>query len=199
MKSLTKWVKKIHNYVGLLNFTILIVFGIVGIAVSVSPPGPRPRPEPVVREVAFTAPGNLDDEQLANRVQETLDIPLTGPPRDFQIRRGKDGQLRVRLGTPATMYTVIVREDQDLLRVETVPFDKRGYLFHLHEMTPGAGQPDWRLSAWAWYVEFSIWSLTFMALTGVYLWLVSRPKWRWAQVAFASGSALSLLVYVLGR
>jgi hypothetical protein len=38
-----------------------------------------------------------------------------------------------------------------------------------------------------------------MALSGVYLWLSSRPAHRWAQVSFAVGSAGFLLLVYLSR
>jgi hypothetical protein len=59
--------------------------------------------------------------------------------------------------------------------------------------------PDLLIRMWAWYTEFAIWSLLFMPVTGVYLWLASRPRHRWAQFSFAAGSGLFLLLYAITR
>jgi hypothetical protein len=52
---------------------------------------------------------------------------------------------------------------------------------------------------WTWYNEFSIWSLIGMSLSGVYLWLASRPRYRPAIYVFAFGSLSFLLLYMLTR
>ncbi|MDP6982863.1 MAG: hypothetical protein QGG05_07230 [Candidatus Latescibacteria bacterium] len=55
------------------------------------------------------------------------------------------------------------------MQIRTQPFDKWQYMMHLHEMTPSRNEGDWRITSWAVYMEFSLWSLIFMALSGVYL------------------------------
>jgi len=44
---------------------------------------------------------------------------------------------------------------------------------------------------WRWYTELAIWSLILMALSGVYLWLASRPAYGWGQISFVAGAAHS--------
>lgn len=192
--ALTRWIKKIHMWVGLLNFTILIIFGIIGIAASILPrPADRPRPAATMRTVAYVAPGNLDDQALANAIQAFLDIPLTSSPvPSYAIRRDEDQRLRVSLFTPAVRFETTLLENDGKLEISEQPFDVWQYLFHLHELTPRAAGPDWRLRVWTWYMELSIWSLILMALSGVYLWSAARPGYRWGQVSFAAG----LLIFV---
>jgi len=197
---MNRWIKKIHMYTGLFNFTILVVFGIVGLTVTFLPtPGERSHAAPEVRHVAFPVPGGLDDKQLAKVLYATLQLPLSYPAPDYQIRRGTDHNLRVRFGNPSKMYDVVVLENESRVRIEMVPHDFWQFLFHLHESTPQNRHPHWQTQLWAWYVEVSVWSLTAMALTGVYLWLTSRPKLRWAQLSFAAGSGMLLLFYLLVR
>lgn len=194
------WIKRVHMYTGLLNFTVLMVFGIIGIVATVLPKPPaRQKPPSTVQVRDFPIPGGMTDRQLADHIQASLKIPLTGPTPDWELRRDSENRLRVRLGTPARFYDVVVLEQQNKLEVTTQPFDVWQYLFHLHEMTPGSAHADLRTTAWAWYIEFSIWSLILMALSGIYLWLSSRPKHRWAQVSFATGSAVFLLFYIAVR
>ncbi|MEC8992509.1 MAG: hypothetical protein VX656_14795 [Candidatus Latescibacterota bacterium] len=85
------------------------------------------------------------------------------------------------------------------MQIRTQPFDKWQYMMHLHEMTPSRNEGDWRITSWAVYMEFSLWSLIFMALSGVYLWLASRPGHRWAQICFGAGTAIFILFYAAVR
>jgi hypothetical protein len=52
---------------------------------------------------------------------------------------------------------------------------------------------------WTYYTEFSIYSLIAMALSGIYLWLASRPGYIWGQVAFVAGCGIFIVLYVLAR
>jgi hypothetical protein len=193
-------IKKIHMYTGLVNFTILVVFAIVGLTAAFLPgPNQRPRPKAEVRYVDFTAPGGLDDRQVADRIYEELQLPLTSRAQDWNIRRGEDHNLRVRFPTASKVYTAVVLENESRLRLEIVPFDTWQFLSHLHESTPQHANPDWRAYLWSCYVEFSLWSLILMAVSGVYLWLASRPSYRWAQVSFGMGCGTLLLYYLLVR
>ena len=66
----TKWIKKIHMYLGLVNFTILFIFGLVGISASfLLPPSEQDRAEPEVHNVDYEAPGDLSDGALADHIR----------------------------------------------------------------------------------------------------------------------------------
>jgi hypothetical protein len=193
---MTRWIKRIHMYVGLLNFTILVIFGIIGITATVlPPPNERPKPPSSARVINYQAPGGLDDRGLADHVHAALAIPLTGRAPDWDIQRDAENNLRIRFHTPAARFETTLLEAENKLRIEEQPFDTWQFLFHLHEITPSWAHPDIRTQLWAYYVEFSIWSLILMALSGVYLWLASRPSHRWAQVSLATGTAIFLAFY----
>lgn len=197
---ITKWIKKLHMYLGLLNFTILVIFGIVGLSVSLLPPKEeRLRPKSTVRHVSYETPGGLGDRELADHVYATLRLPLTQSAPDWSLRRDKQNNLQFSLGTPAKSYHIVVLEQQSQLRIESTPYDSWQYLFHLHEVTLRQTAPDWRMQAWGAYMELSIWSLIFMALSGVYLWLASRPGLRWAQCSLVAGMVSFIALWTLSR
>ena len=197
---MTFWIKRIHMYTGLLNSVALLLFGVIGIAVTILPrPRERTPPEAQVEVFDLEIPGDLDDRELADYIQAELAIPLTGPAPKWSFGRNDDGDFFFRLPTPARRYEVTALEAENQLRVRTQPFDTWQYLFHLHEMSPAHPKPDWRIQSWAWYIEFSIWSLIAMTLTGIYLWLVTRPGYRWAQISLAGGKAVFVLFYMAIR
>ena len=197
---MTNWIKRIHMYTGLLNTTALAIFGIVGIAASLlPPPKDRPAPEATVEFRDMEIPGSMDDRQLADHIQAQLQIPLTGPAPKWSFWHDDHGNLHFRLPTPARRHDIVVLEDESRVRIRSQAFDNWQYLFHLHEMTPSHARPDLRIQAWAWYIEFSIWALILMALSGTYLWLASRPEFRWAQISFATGIIVFVAFYIAVR
>ncbi|MEE2657392.1 MAG: PepSY domain-containing protein [Candidatus Latescibacterota bacterium] len=200
-------IKRIHMYTGLVNASTLIVFGLVGITASILPRSQdRPAPKAAVDFKHLHVPGDLDDHQLADHIQRELAIPLTSPTPNWTMHRDADNNLRFRLPTPARRYEITVYEANDRVRIRTQPFDTWQYFFELHTITPPRTGDDWRLQTWAWYVEISSWSLILMALTGIYLWLVSRPGYRerpsqnlWAQISLASGAVIIIAFYTIIR
>ena len=53
--------------------------------------------------------------------------------------------------------------------------------------------------AWGYYNEFSLYAFLFMTISGVYMWIATRPGLRWAQISFGGMSALTLLLWILVR
>ena len=96
-------------YTGLLNFTVLMVFGIIGVVATVLPKPPERQKPPSTAQVRdFPIPGGMSDRQLADHIQASLNIPLTGPAPDWALRRDRQNRLRVRLGTPARFHDIVV-------------------------------------------------------------------------------------------
>jgi uncharacterized iron-regulated membrane protein len=196
---MTSLIKRLHMYTGLLNFSILLVFGVTGLLATMQPaPEKRVRPEPQVRLVDFTAPPGLDDKEVAARVWESL-TPLARPAPPGAVRRDRDNNLTMTFYTPNGPQAVTVLEKENRLRIESRRNDLWHYLGVLHETTSSNRADDWRTRLWGYYNEFSIWSLIGMAASGVYLWLASRPGFRWAQYSFAAGVGIFVLLWALSR
>jgi hypothetical protein len=49
------------------------------------------------------------------------------------------------------------------------------------------------------YNEVAIFALIFLSLSGLYLWLSSRPRHRLAQLSFFAGTGWFLVLYWLSR
>jgi len=188
-------IKKIHMYLGLLNLTILLVFGFAGLRATFSKPGGGPSPDTPARTESFTALANIiDDKALLDLVRQRLNIPAAGS----NSKRDPANNLLLTYYSPTGPWFVTVLEKEGQLRIvrRLQPFG--GFVDNLHAMA-NRYPDDWRVKLWSYYNEFSVWSLIAMALTGIYLWLCSRPKYGWAQVSFAVGSAVFLLLFFLSR
>ena len=96
------------------------------------------------------------------------------------------------------MHRVLYEPGQSRLRIQTVRSSLAFFLDDMHTVTD-LQQRDWRMRAWAWYNHFAIWSLLAMAVSGLYLWLASRPGYRITQYSLASGAAIFILLYIATR
>lgn len=200
MSPMTALVKKVHMYLGLLNYTILTVFGLAGLWATLQPaPDKRERPVPVVRFENFQTPGNADDRQVAALVYETVKPPLAPPLPDYALRRDPAGNLRLNYYAMNGPTTVTVLEKEGRLRIESTRNDVWRFIDNLHTTTVNSRASDLRVRMWTWYNEFAIWSLIAMGLSGVWLWLASRPGWSAAQIVFLAGNGAFALLYVLTR
>ncbi|MEZ5403767.1 MAG: PepSY domain-containing protein [Bryobacteraceae bacterium] len=193
---MTAWIKRLHMYAGLLSLTILFIFGIVGLTGLMLPvPSERKQPEFVGREEAFAVPPNMSDRELAQAAWEKLAPPVTGPPPPFSIRRDANRNLVFQVFGPNGPTRVTVLENDGKLRVETRRNLWWQYFNVLHETHIRSTVPDLIVRLWTWYNEFSIWTLMFLSLSGIWLWLAAKPGWRWAQLSFAVGTGMFFVIY----
>jgi hypothetical protein len=196
----TNLIKRLHIYAGLLSFTILLLFGIVGMTGAFLPaPAQRQQPPFMGREVAFAIPQAAGDRELAEAVWKKVAPPRTGPPPEFAIRRDPSHNLVFQVFSPNGPIRITVLEKESRVRIETRRNRWWQYFGTLHETSIQSTIPDLPVRLWTWYNEFSIWTLIFLALSGIWLWLASRPGWRWGRMAFGLGTALFAVVWVTLR
>jgi hypothetical protein len=182
---LTRWIKRLHIYAGLLNFSILMIFGIAGLAATFRV---ERRFDVSVETRPFLPPANATDYDAAMAAYATLDLPLASPPPRNAVHRDANHNVSFMTYAPSGPRVVTLVERDQQVRVER----RRNRLWHffdnLHATTSANSAVDLRMRMWTWYVEFSIWSLIWMSISGIYLWLSARPAHRWAQAAFALGA-----------
>ena len=53
--------------------------------------------------------------------------------------------------------------------------------------------------AWGYYNELATWAFLFMTVSGVYLWMATRPGLRWAQLSLAGMTAMTLVLWIASR
>jgi hypothetical protein len=141
----------------------------------------------------------LTDREAANRVYEALDPPLTVPPADRNIRRDAQNNLVLQFYTVNGRQRVTVLEQEGRLKIETLRNSIWEYFDALHTTSIRSKVDDVPIRLWTYYNEFSIWALILMAVSGLYLWLSSRPRYRLAQGSFIVGIGVFVALYVLTR
>lgn len=196
MRLVTRWIRKLHLYTGLLNLTIVMVFGIAGVAGTL---GVERRFAVSTETRDFRVPPNMTDQEAGTAAFESLHLPLTEQLPRNAIHRDADNNLTFTTYSVNGPRVITVLEKEGRIRIEVRKNRLWHYFDNLHSSTPTRGAADPRMRLWSAYVEFSIWSLLFMSASGVYLWLASRPRYRWAQLSFALGGGGFAVLYALLR
>ena len=192
---MTKTIKKIHIYLGLLNLSIVLVFGLAGLKATFKLGGRGMPPETALRYEGYTVPASLaDDQAVAEHVRAHLRIASV----IHDVRRDADNNLAFAYYTHNGPRRVTVLEKEHRLRLAIHQSGMWSFFDNLHG-TASRSAKDWRVQLWAWYNEFSIWSLIAMAISGVYLWFASRPGFLWARISFAAGAGAFVLLYFIAR
>lgn len=182
-----KWIRKIHIYAGLLVFAHLAIYGIAGLVATFQRSLERPKTPNSVRFVPFSPPPSATDKQVAALVFETLKLPLTRPMPDWFLRRTPENHLLLDFYNINGIYRVVVLEDEGKLRVEDIRNSTWLFLEDVHAATLADRESPPLVRAWAYWNEAGIWCLILFCLSGLYLWLSSRPKLRWAWVSLVCG------------
>ena len=198
-KVLYEWVKKIHMYSGLLTFTAFVVWGITGVhAVFLPAPGEfQPPPVTSVKEVAYQAQGNLDDQALSRAIYEAIDVPLAGGR--YNVHRDKESNLAFNVFTINGGREVTFLEDKGMVRIAHRSNDLLGYLSSMHTAHSRRHQLKAAVIAWGYFNEMSTWAFLFMTFSGVYMWIATRPKLRWAQLSLAGVVVTTVVLWIAIR
>ena len=192
------WVRKLHIYAGLLNFSFLIVFGLAGLVVTFDAPdifhaGNPPRSE----TRAFSFAPNLSDKEIGAVVARTLQPAHAGPP--VVHRDPSTHELMIDFYSVNGLLRTTALEQTGQLRMETYRNSIWRFFDNVHATTIAEQGSDPAVRAWAWYIEFSIWSLLFMAVSGAWLGLTERQRFRWTNISFAAGCAVFAAFWVLTK
>jgi hypothetical protein len=188
-------VKRLHILVGLFNLTALCVFAIAGIT-ETFPSGVR-RAE--TRTVDYEAPRGLDDRQVADDFVSKQQIPLIGPLSGRSVHRNDENLVTFDFASTNGPGKVTILEPQRQARIELTKLSFGRFMTEAHAATLRGSAPVLTMRLWALYVDCSIFSLLFMALSGPWLWLTSRPELWWARIALAAGVGAFALLWVMTR
>ena len=196
---MTALIRKVHIYAGLLVFSQLVIYGIAGLAATIYAGPERPKIPYVTRYVPFTAPPSSTDKQVAALAYQTLNFPLARPIPDWFLRRTPDNHLLLDFYNVNGIHRVVVLEEEHRLRVEEIRNNTALFLGDIHAATPGDGEAPPLIRAWAWWNEVGMWTLLGFCLSGLWLWLSTRPRYRWAWVSITAGVASLAVLWSVFR
>ena len=196
---LYEWTKKIHMWAGLLTFTVFVVWGITGIYAIFLPAPGEYQPADVAEETQFPfeAPGNLDDKELAKRIFDAADLKMAGG--HYNVHRDDDQHLKFFVFTSNGRRDVTYLEEQRRVRVEFRHNNLGGFLSSMHTAHSRRGAPDRSARLWGYYNELSTWALLLMSVSGLYMWIATRPGLPWAQICAGGAAVLCVILWVAVR
>jgi uncharacterized iron-regulated membrane protein len=191
---LTAVIRKLHIYAGLLVFSQLVVYGIAGLVATAQPSLERSKVPYRIDKVSFdTRPGEAE-KAVAARVFDFLKPAMAHPVPDWFLQHTPDGHLQLDFYNVNGILRVIVLDGE--LRVEHIRNGIGLFLEDIHAATLSGDQPSGLQWAWAAWNELGIWALLGFCVSGLYLWLATRPGWLWgwATLAIATGAFISFWV-----
>jgi len=118
-----------------------------------------------------------------------LHLSLATPIQSAVIQHDDSGRLVLDFWHANGRHRVTVLEGEGRLRIEVVRNSLWRYLDILHMTTGAFRSGDWRMTLWADFNEFAMWSLGVMLLSGSALGLVAR-RGPLAWIALGAGVAL---------
>lgn len=190
---MTYWIRRIHIYLGLLNFSLLIVFGLAGLVVTFQAPDIfKQKQGPAVEYRDFAAPPWASDQDIGQLLAKILAPAHAGVP---YVHRNQANQLVAEFYSPNGLERATLVDGERRVEVQTFRNSIWRFIDNVHATTIAETSNDRALRAWAWYIEFSIWSLIAMSLGGVWLGAAVRWNYRWTKVALAAGSVAFVALY----
>lgn len=198
-RRLYEWVRTIHMYSGLLTFMAFVVWGVTGIHAVLLPAPDQFQPPPVssVRDIPFQAGGDLDDLQLSRAIFDAIQIPLAGG--HYNVHRDGQSNLAFNVFTVNGGREVTFLDAQGIVRVTHRRSSVWSYLSSMHTAFSRRHVLAPAAVAWGLFNELAIYAFVFMTVSGVYMWLATRPRMRWAQVLFAGMAVLTAALWIAIR
>ena len=90
-------------------------------------------------------------------------------------------------------------EAQGVVRVAHRRNSVWSYLSSMHTAFSRRHTQTLAVTAWGLFNELAVYAFVFMTFSGVYMWLATRPRLRWAQVSLAAMSVLTLVLWIVIR
>lgn len=185
-------------YLGLLNFSMLAIFGIAGLVVTFEAPDiMHSGKPPQTTFLDFTAPSSFSDREVGSLIAARM-----GTPRHADkpyIHRGQANRLLVDFYSVDGLVRGTLLENTNRIEIETYRNSIWRFIDNAHTVTIADRSADPAVRAWSWYMEFAVWSLIAMCATGIWLGVASRWRFTWTRVALASGCVVFLAFYFLER
>ena len=198
LRWLTYQVRRIHIYAGLLNFSMLVNFGLAGLVATFKAPDiMHAGMLPEISRIGFTAPESLSDKQVGERIASAVQTP----PRsgEHYIHRDDSNRLVVDWYSPNGLVRAAYLEPKHQLEIQRWRNSIWRFFDNVHATTIADRTEDRVVRAWTWYIEISIWSLITMCVSGIWLGVGSRWHSMSTRIALVAGCAVLVIFFILER
>ena len=169
--------------------------GLTGIyAIFLPPPGHWKPPEvSSEREFAYEAPGNMDDRELAKLIFEAADMKMAGG--HYNVRRDAEQNLAFNAFTPNGRQDLTYFEDDKRVQVQSRQNGIGNFFSVMHASHSRRGAPHISARLYGVYNEVSTWAFFFMSLSGLYMWIATRPGLPWARIIIGATTLATVIMW----
>lgn len=191
-KSLYRWNRQLHLYLGIAVSPLLLVFAITTILLNHGV-----IPSPVIQDttVSVALDDGLEGSALVESVLEQLNLTGEVVGRG-QIRNGKT---TIQVAKPGNAKIINVNVEKQEAVVSDRSFGLMDTLRYLH-LNPGPHKsPSWIFSKmWGWVADATVYITLFLTVTGIFLWAVLKSERKAGLVALGTGAfAFVAILYSL--
>jgi hypothetical protein len=123
---------------------------------------------------------------------------MTRPIPNWALRRTPEGNLLLDFYNVNGIYSVVVLESENRIRIENIRKNKWYFLNDMHALTGAEGGAG-LVRAWGIWNEVAMWSLLFFCASGVCQWLSRRPALIPGWVALAASSVTLAVFWAVFR
>ena len=205
-KTLERWNRKLHFYIGLYLLLFLWLFAFSGLLLNHGAwrfAEFWPQRKVTTEERAVRIPTDATDLVLAKELMAQLD--LRGELM-WTETRPQENQFRFNLSRPGGGITVTLNRLASRASVETIRFNVWGLLRTLHTFNGVSFREPGRIRDWLptilWVVSMDAVAIgsIFLVLSGVYMWYQLKPKRRLGLGALGVGLVVgAFFVFGLAR
>jgi len=125
--------------------------------------------DPSVRYAGYQPAAGETDRQTAERVVAQLGLTLATPVQAAAIQHDQAGNLVLDFYHANGRHRVTVLRSQNRLRIEAAENSPARYATILHLTTGVFHSGDWRMQAWAYYNEFTLWCFVVMLASAAWM------------------------------
>lgn len=196
-RTMLRLTRQLHIYAGLVSFAALALFGVVGLYASFEQDIGG---EVETLKTGFALPpdsaGREEMWAVADEVVARFGFTHTTPVRDWMIHHPEPGHYVVDFYSQSGEGKAEIDLDAGTAKVRKTTYSTGRYLVEMHAVLP-VHRPAPLVLLWSSYMQLTTVALTFLAVSGIYLWLATRPRHRWGRIAFAVGSLATMTGVVL--
>lgn len=195
--SLDTLIRKIHLYTGLQASFALLIFSITVLTLSTDE-----NKAPTISHQKFVGNMDMGSLKLAIALYNQVGQRFEAVPSPWMVSDKEQGILRVKFKSPRGRRIIrLNKTNRDIeIKMWTNTFPQ--FVNHMHQESVGRRKLSQSLWLWAWslYMEFSVFSLFVLPVTGLYIWVAGKSKKKyWANLSLASSIITMVILWNLIR
>jgi hypothetical protein len=198
-KSLYRWTRDLHLYVGLFVSPFVLVYAVSAIQLNhtLMPWGGRAAPTAPARTVRIVVRDTENSLEVASQVRQQIGVP---GEIGYVSRKPGSQQVRFPIETPGRATSVRVDLAAGLATIEQKETGVWDGMIYLHKM-PGPHNANIRgnwlfTRLWGWLADGTVYMLLFLSATGIYLWTALKADRRMGLIFLGAGALTFLGVLI---